>query len=231
MENFESFESLVEESLKTLNTGDVVKGTVIEVRPNEVIVDLGAKQDGFIPAAEISDDPMVTTSDVVKPGDEIEVFVVRVNDADGNIILSKRKLDSAKTWENVKKAFEDGTVLEGKVTETVNKGMIVVYKGYKVFVPESQASERRMSDLSGFVGKVVAFKIIDINDRRKRLVGSVRAVLEAQRKELEEKFWADAAVGNIYTGVVKSLTNFGAFVDIGGVDGLVHISELSWSHI
>ena len=231
MENLESFESLVEESLKTLNTGDVVKGTVIEVRPNEVIVDLGAKQDGFIPAAEISDDPMVTTAGVVKPGDEIEVFVVRVNDADGNIILSKRKLDAAKTWENVKKAFEDGTVLEGKVTETVNKGMLAVYRGYKVFIPESQASERRMSDLSGFVGKVVAFKIIDINDRRKRLVGSVRVVLEEQKKELEEKFWADAAVGKVYTGVVKSLTNFGAFVDIGGVDGLVHISELSWTHI
>ena len=231
MENFESFESLVEESLKTLNTGDVVKGTVIEVRPNEVIVDLGAKQDGFIPAAEISDDPAVTTADVVKPGDEIEVFVVRVNDADGNIILSKRKLDSVKTWEAVKKAFEEGTVLEGKVTETVNKGMIATYKGYKVFIPESQASERRMSDLSGFVGSVVAFKIIDINDRRKRLVGSVRAILEAQKKELEEKFWADAAVGKVYNGVVKSLTNFGAFVDIGGVDGLVHISELSWKHI
>lgn len=231
MENFESFESLMEESLKTLNTGDVVKGTVIEVRPNEVIVDLGAKQDGFIPAAEISDDPNVTTADVVKPGDEIEVFVVRVNDADGNIMLSKRKLDAAKTWENMKKAFEEGTVLEGKVTETVNKGMIVVYKGYKVFVPESQASERRTSDLSALVGKVVAFKIIDINDRRKRLVGSVRVILEAQKKELEEKFWADAAVGKTYTGVVKSMTNFGAFVDIGGVDGLVHISELSWKRI
>lgn len=231
MENFESFESLVEESLKTLNTGDVVKGTVIEVRPNEVIVDLGAKQDGFIPAGEISDDPNVTTADVVKPGDEIEVFVVRVNDADGNIILSKRKLDSVKTWENVKKAFEEGLVLEGKVTETVNKGMIVMYKGYKVFVPESQASERRSTDLSTLVGNIVAFKIIDINDRRKRLVGSVRVILEAQKKELEEKFWADAAVGNKYTGIVKSLTKFGAFVDIGGVDGLVHISELSWAHI
>ena len=231
MENFESFESLMEESLKTLNTGDVVKGTVIEVRPNEVIVDLGAKQDGFIPAGEISDDPNVSTADVVKPGDEIEVFVVRVNDADGNIMLSKRKLDAAKTWENMKKAHEEGTVLEGKVTETVNKGMIVVYKGYKVFVPESQASERRTSDLSALVGKVVAFKIIDINDRRKRLVGSVRVILEAQKKELEEKFWADAAVGKAYTGVVKSMTNFGAFVDIGGIDGLVHISELSWKRI
>jgi len=231
MENFESFEALMEESLKTLNTGDIVTGTVIEVRPNEVIVDLGAKQDGFIPAAEISDDPNATTDSVCKVGDEIEVFVVRVNDADGNIMLSKRKLDTVKTWENVRKAFDEGTVLEGKVTDVVNKGMIVNYKGYKVFVPASQASERRDADLAEFVGKVVAFKIIDINDRRKRLVGSVRVILDAQKKELEEKFWADAAVGNVYTGVVKSLTNFGAFVDIGGVDGLVHISELSWKRI
>ncbi|MBO5733450.1 MAG: bifunctional 4-hydroxy-3-methylbut-2-enyl diphosphate reductase/30S ribosomal protein S1 [Clostridia bacterium] len=231
MENFESFEALMEESLKTLNTGDIVKGTVIEVRPNEVIVDLGAKQDGFIPAGEISDDPNATTDSICKVGDEIEVFVVRVNDADGNIMLSKRKLDTVKTWENVKKAQEEGEVLEGKVTEVVNKGMIVNYKGYKVFVPASQAAEKRDADLSEFVGKVVAFKIIDINDRRKRLVGSVRVILDAQKKELQEKFWADAAVGKVYTGVVKSITNFGAFVDIGGVDGLVHISELSWKHI
>ncbi len=231
MENFESFEALMEESLKTLNTGDIVKGTVIEVRPNEVIVDLGAKQDGFIPAGEISDDPNATTDSVCKVGDEIEVFVVRVNDADGNIMLSKRKLDTVITWENVKKAADEGEVLEGKVTEVVNKGMIVNYKGYKVFVPASQASEKRDADLSDFVGKVVAFKIIDINDRRKRLVGSVRVILDAQKKELEEKFWASAAVGNVYTGVVKSITNFGAFVDIGGVDGLVHISELSWKRI
>ena len=231
MENFESFEALMEESLKTLSTGDIVKGTVIEVRPNEVIVDLGAKQDGFIPAAEISDDPNATTDEICKVGDEIEVFVVRVNDADGNIMLSKRKLDTVKTWENVKKAAEVGDLLEGKVTEVVNKGMIINYKGYKVFVPASQASERRDADLSEFVGKVLSFKIIDINDRRRRLVGSVRVVLDAQKKELEDKFWADAAVGKVYTGIVKSITNFGAFVDIGGVDGLVHISELSWKHI
>lgn len=231
MENFESFEALMEESLKTLNTGDIVKGTVIEVRPNEVIVDLGAKQDGFIPAGEISDDPNATTDSVCKVGDEIEVFVVRVNDADGNIMLSKRKLDTVKTWENVKKAADVGEVLEGKVTEVVNKGMIVNYKGYKVFVPASQASQKRDADMTEFVGKVVAFKIIDINDRRKRLVGSVRVILDAQKKELQEKFWESAAVGNVYTGVVKSITNFGAFVDIGGVDGLVHVSELSWKHI
>ena len=126
MENQEqNFETLFEESLKTLNTGDVVTGTVIEVRPTEVVVDLKVKQDGFIPASEISDDPSLEPKDVVKVGDEIEVFVVRVNDADGNIMLSKRKLDSMKTWNDVQKFFEDGTVLEGKVANVVNGGMIV----------------------------------------------------------------------------------------------------------
>lgn len=227
----ENFETLFEESLKTLNTGDVVTGTVIEVRPTEVIVDLKVKQDGFIPASEISDDPSLEPKDVVSVGDEIEVFVVRVNDADGNIMLSKRKLDSIKTWSNIQKFYEEGTVLEGKVQSVVNGGMIVNYKSNRVFIPSSQASDRFLSDLSELVGKEVSFVIIDVNDRRKRIVGSVKNVLMAQKKELEAKFWETAEVGKKYNGVVKSLTNFGAFVDIGGVDGLVHISELSWSRI
>lgn len=232
MENQEqNFETLFEESLKTLNTGDVVTGTVIEVRPTEVVVDLKVKQDGFIPASEISDDPSLEPKDVVKVGDEIEVFVVRVNDADGNIMLSKRKLDSIKTWSNIQKFFEEGTVLEGKVANLVNGGMIVNYKGNRVFVPASQANDRYLSDLSSLVGTTVPFVIIDINDRRKRIVGSVKNVLVAQKKELEAKFWETAEIGKKYNGVVKSLTNFGAFVDLGGFEALVHISELSWSRI
>lgn len=232
MENQEqNFATLFEESLKTLNTGDVVTGTVIEVRPTEVVVDLKVKQDGFIPASEISDDPSLEPKDVVKVGDEIEVFVVRVNDADGNIMLSKRKLDSIKTWSNIQKFFEEGTILEGKVANLVNGGMIVNYKGNRVFVPASQANDRYLSDLSSLVGTTVPFVIIDVNDRRKRIVGSVKNVLVAQKKELEAKFWETAEVGKKYDGVVKSITNFGAFVDIGGVEALVHISELSWSRI
>ncbi len=232
MENQEqSFETLFEESLKTLNTGDVVKGTVIEVRPTEVIVDLQVKQDGIIPASEISDDPNVTPEEVVKPGDEIEVFVVRVNDADGNIMLSRRKLDAIQTWNNVVKAFEEGTILSGKITNVVNGGVIAMYKGIKVFIPASLASERYLSDLSELQGKEVEFKLIDMNEKRHRVVGSVKAVLLAQKAELEAKFWESAEVGRKYNGVVKSLTNFGAFVDLGGVDGLVHVSELSWQRI
>ncbi len=232
MENQElSFETLFEESLKTLNTGDVVKGTVIEVRPTEVIVDLQVKQDGIIPASEISDDPSVTTDQVVKPGDEIEVFVVRVNDADGNIMLSRRKLDAIQTWNDVVKAQEEGTVLSGKVASVVNGGIIAMYKGVKVFIPASLASDRFLNDLNELVGKEVEFKLIDINEKRRRVVGSIKAVMMAQKNELEAKFWEGAAVGNKYNGVVKSITNFGAFVDLGGVDGLVHISELSWQRI
>lgn len=232
MENQEqSFETLFEESLKTLNTGDVVKGTVIEVRPTEVIVDLQVKQDGIIPASEISDDPSVTPEQVVKPGDEIEVFVVRVNDADGNIMLSRRKLDAIQTWNDVVKAHEEGTILSGKVASVVNGGIIAMYKGVKVFVPASLASDRFLNDLNELVGKEVEFKLVDINEKRRRVVGSVKAVMMAQKAELESKFWESAAVGNKYNGVVKSITNFGAFVDLGGVDGLVHISELSWQRI
>lgn len=232
MENQEqSFETLFEESLKTLNTGDVVKGTVIEVRPTEVIVDLQVKQDGIIPASEISDDPNVTPEEVVKAGDEIEVFVVRVNDADGNIMLSRRKLDAIQTWNDVVKAYEEGTILSGKVASVVNGGVIAMYKGIKVFIPASLVSDRYLSDLSELQGKELEFKLIDMNEKRRRVVGSVKAVLLSQKAELEAKFWETAEVGRKYTGVVKSLTNFGAFVDLGGVDGLVHISELSWKRI
>ena len=235
MENQElSFEALFNESeaeKTTLNTGDVVTGTVSKVGPTEVIVNLGVKQDGFIPASEISDDPNLTPDQVVKVGDEIEVFVVRVNDVEGNIMLSKRKLDSIKSWNDLLKFYEEGKILEGKVASVVNGGMIVMYKDIRVFVPASQANDRYLSDLSGLVGNVVPFKIIDVVEKRRRVVGSVKVVLDAQKAELEAKFWADAEVGKKYTGVVKSLTNFGAFVDIGGVDGLVHISELSWKRI
>ncbi len=232
MENQEKdFATLLEESLKAIHTGDVVTGTVIEVGPTEVIVDLGVKQDGIIPASEISDDPNLTPEDIVKVGDEIQGFVVRVNDVEGKITLSKKKLDSYKTWDAIVKASENGDILEGKVDGVVNGGVIVTYKSFRVFVPASLANDRYLSDLNELVGKTVPFKIIDINERRRRIVGNIKTVLTAQKQELESAFWAEAEVGKKYTGIVKSLTSFGVFVDIGGVDGLVHISELSWSRI
>ncbi len=232
MENQDKdFATLLEESLKAINTGDVVTGTVIEVGPTEVIVDLGVKQDGIIPASEISDDPNLTPEDIVKVGDEIQAYVVRVNDVEGKITLSKKRLDSRKTWEAVIEASKNGDILEGKVDSVVNGGIIVTYKSFRVFVPASLANDRYLSDLSELVGKIVPFKIMDINERRRRIVGNIKTILVSQKQELEKAFWETAEVGKKYAGVVKSLTSFGAFVDIGGVDGLVHISELSWSRI
>ncbi len=232
MENQDKdFATLLEESLKAINTGDVVTGTVIEVGPTEVIVDLGVKQDGIIPASEISDDPSLTPEDIVKVGDEIQGYVVRVNDVEGKITLSKKRLDSFKTWEMIEAARENGDILEGKVDSVVNGGIIVTYKSFRVFVPASLANDRYLSDLNELVGKIVPFKILELNKSRRRVVGNIKTVLVAQKQELEKAFWDSAEVGKKYTGIVKSLTSFGAFVDIGGVDGLVHISELSWSRI
>lgn len=226
-----SFEEAMEQTLKTLNTGDIVEGTVVEVRPTEVIVDLGFKSDGIIPASELTDDPDVKPNDIVKPGDVIEVFVVGVNDGEGKTLLSKKKLDAIAGYKKLEEAFENGTVMSGKVISVVNGGIIVTVEGSRVFVPARQASDRYTEDLSIFMNQTVELKITEINSRRKRITGSVRAVLTEQKAALAAKFWEDAETGKKYTGVVKSIMPFGVFVDIGGVDGLVHISELSWNRI
>ncbi len=226
-----SFEEAMEQTLKTLNTGDVVEGTVVEVRPTEVIVDLGFKSDGIIPASELTDDPEVKPSDIVKPGDVISVFVVGVNDGEGKTLLSKKKLDAIAGFKKLEEALESQAVVSGKVISVVNGGIIVSVEGSRVFVPARQCSDRYTEDLSVFMNQTVNLRITEINNRRKRVVGSIRSVLVEQKEALAKAFWESAEVGKKYTGVVKSIMPFGAFVDIGGVDGLVHISELSWNRI
>lgn len=222
-----------EKSLVTLNTGDIVKGTVLGVTEKGVSVNLGYKSDGFIPAGEMTDDPDANIFDLVKEGDEIEAFVVRVNDVEGEVTLSKKKIDAIKSEKFLEEAAETHVVLSGKVIRAVNGGVIVSYKGSQVFVPASQASDRYLSDLSSIVGNDVEFRIIEVKKVRGRnkVVGSIKEVLKERKAVLAEEFWKNVEVGKVYTGTVKSLTNFGAFVDIGGVDGLIHISELSWSKI
>lgn len=228
-EQFEEYEK----SLITLHTGDRVTGTVIGVTDAGVSVNLGYKSDGFIPAGEMTDEPNADIKSMVKPGDEIEVFVVRVNDVEGEVTLSKKKIDAINSENLLVAAAESKEILTGKVIQVVNKGVVVSYKGARVFVPASQASDRYLSDLSVLVGQEVSFRIIDMKKERGRnkIVGSVKDVLKEQKVALSEKFWAEVEVGKVYTGTVKSLTKFGAFVDIGGVDGLIHISELSWAKI
>jgi len=228
----ESFEELLnQQDSMILKNGQIVEGTVMEIRANEVIVDLGIKYDGQLAADQLTDDPSLKPSDVVKVGETIKVYVVGVNDGEGKVVLSRKKLVAMESWNKIKAAYEAGEIVSGKIIKAVKGGVIALAEGSQVFIPARQASERFVQDLSTLVGNTVDFKIIEVEERRKRVIGSIREVLAAARKEKEDKFWAEAEVGKKYMGTVKSLTSFGAFVDIGGVDGLVHISELSWNKI
>ena len=227
----ESFEELLEKSFKTLNTGEKVTGIVTAIGPTEVQVDLGCKQAGYIAIDELSADPNVKPEDVVKVGDEIETYIIRVNDVEGYAMLSKKRLDAVKVWEDIEKAREDKTTLEGKVTEENKGGIVVNVKGVRVFVPASQSGLPRGAELSTMIGQTVSLRITEVNRARRRVVGSIRAVQYEARQAAQAEIWNNIEVGKHYTGTVKSMTSYGVFVDIGGVDGMVHISELSWSRI
>ena len=227
----ESFEEMLDKSFKTLNTGEKVTGIVTAVGPTEVQVDLGCKQAGYIAIDELSSDPSVKPEDVVKVGDEIETYIIRVNDVEGYAMLSKKRLDAVKVWEDIEKAEADKTTLEGVVTEENKGGIVVNVKGVRVFVPASQSGQPRGADLSEMIKKTVSLRITEVNRARRRVVGSIRAVTYEARQAAQAEIWANIEVGKHYTGTVKSMTSYGVFVDIGGVDGMVHISELSWSRI
>ena len=230
-ETSESFEELLEKSFKTLNTGDKVTGVVTAIGTTEVQVDVGCKQAGYIPVSELSNDPDVKPEDVVKVGDEIEAYVVRVNDVEGYATLSKKRLDAVKLWEDIETAVEDKTVLEGIVTEVNKGGIVVSVKGVRVFVPASQSGMPKDSDLGQMVKQKVKLRVTEVNRARRRVVGSIKSVLNEERQAAQAAIWENIEVGKHYDGVVKSMTSYGVFVDIGGVDGMVHISELSWSRI
>ena len=227
----EDFAAMLEESFKTLNTGDKVTGTVLKITPNEVHVDLGVKHAAYIPTHELSDDPSFNAEESIHVGDDIEAVVVRVNDAEGTIVLSKKRVDQMKGWESIEDAKENKTIIEGKVNEENKGGVVANAFGIRVFIPASQTGIPKGQPLSQLVGQTARFRITEINRQRKRVVGSIRAVQQEERRAAAEKVWSEIEVGNEYTGTVKSLTSYGAFVDIGGVDGMIHISELSWGRI
>ena len=227
----ESFAELLEQSIKTLNTGDKVVGIVTGIGTTEVQIDLGTKHAGYIPYDEVSADPSVKPEDILKVGDEIEVFVVRVNDQEGTCQLSKKKLDGIKFWDDMAVACEEKTTMEGTITEENKGGLVVTVKGIRVFVPASQSGVAKGGDMAALVGTTTQLKITEVNRARRRVIGSIRAVSSEGRKAAQEKIWSEIEVGAKYHGTVKSLTSYGAFVDIGGVDGMVHVSELSWNRI
>ena len=226
----ENFDEMLEASLKPIYNGEKVTGTVVAISGTEISVDIGTKYSGFIPTSEFTDDG-IKVEDVLHVGDTIEASVVRVNDVEGTAMLSKKRLDAVKNWAAIEEAQESGEIVEGKVTEDNKGGIVVSVKGIRVFVPASQSGLPKDAAMSELVGQTVRLKITEVNRGRKRVVGSIRAVAQKERRERAEKIWSEIEVGKKYLGTVKSLTSYGAFVDIGGVDGMVHISELSWGHI
>ena len=227
----ENFAELLEQSLKTLNNGDKVTGTVMAIGSTEVEVDLGTKHTAYIPVEEFLTEPGAKIEDAVKVGDQVEAIVVHVNDGEGVVRLSKKRLEAGKAWEEIEAAVESKEVLEGVVTEENKGGVVVSIKGVRVFVPASQTGVPKGGDLGALVKTTVKLRITEVNRARRRVVGSIRSVASEERKAAQEKIWSEIEVGKHYHGVVKSLTSYGAFVDIGGVDGMVHVSELSWNRI
>lgn len=226
-----TFEQMLEESLVTLHTGDVVKGTVIQVVNEEVSVNLGFKSDGIIARGEFSSDPTVIPSKTVQPGDEIEVFVVRVNDGDGNVMLSRKRIEAQKGIEEIEAAYNDKAVVTGTVTNVVKGGLIAVVNGVNVFIPSSQVSNRFIEDLSVFNGQELEFNIIEVDRVKRRFIGGRKALVEQEIAAKRAALFETIQAGSRVNGTVSRLTDFGAFVDLGGVDGLIHISEMSWGRI
>lgn len=226
-----NFEEALEQSFKKIYIGNRVKGYITAVNANEAIVDIGTKHTGYVPLLELTDDPGLKPSDVVKVGDEVDLIVTKINDQDGIVTLSKKKVDAMVGFENILKAKDSGEVLEGVVVGAVKGGLLISSGGVRVFVPASQATTRREEKLEDYLKKTVQFKVIEVNEQRSRAVGSIKAVAKEQREEEEKKFWETVKTGDVFKGEVKSLTSYGAFVNLGPVDGMVHISELSWNKI
>lgn len=226
-----NFEEALDASFKKIYTGNRVKGYITAVNNTEAVVDVGTKHTGYVALSELTDDPTLKPGDVVKVGDEVDLIVIKINDAEGIVQLSKKKVDALKGFDEIAKAKEEGTVLEGVVSDVVKGGVIVRCNGVRVFIPASQATMRRDEKLENLVKKTVKFKIIEVNEARGKAVGSIKAVIAAEREAAKAKFWETVQVGDTFKGEVKSLTSYGAFVDLGGIDGMVHISELSWNRI
>ena len=226
-----SFQELLDQSLVSLHTGDIVKGTVISVVNEEVSVNLGYKSDGIISRGEFSSDANVIPSEVVKPGDEIEVFVVRVNDGEGNVLLSRKRIEAQKGLAEIEAAYNEKAVVTGKVTSVVKGGLIAVVNGVRVFIPSSQVSNKFIDDLSVFKDQELSFNIIELDRAKNRIIGGRKALIEKEANEKKAALFDSIEAGKKVTGTVSRLTDFGAFVDLGGVDGLIHISEMSWGRI
>ncbi len=227
-----SFEQLFAESIKDEDTTDShVVGTVIQITPTEVFVDAGRKETGVVKLEDLTDDPAAKIEDLVKVGDKLDLIIMKTNNAEGTMQLSKKLYDARKGWFDIAQAKDSQEILEGVVTDVIRGGVLVLTNAVKIFIPASLSGVPRGEDVAQLKGQTVKFRIIDVNPQRRRAVGSIRSVIREERKAAREALWASIEEGQVYTGKVKSLTSYGAFVDIGGVDGMIHITELSWNRI
>ena len=230
--NTQTFEEMLDETFTTLRSGNIVTGTVVRVTPTEVIVDLGFKSDGIITRSEFTSDQSTELAELTKPGDKIEVWILRVNDGDGNVVCSKKKVDNQHNLRNVEAAFNDKTPILGKVTDIVKGGLSVNIQGLRAFVPASQISNRFVKDLEEFKGKEYNFQILEFDkSRRLRIIAGRRELATTEAQARHNEVFSTIAVGQHIEGTVSRIVEFGAFVDLGGIDGLIHVTELSWTRI
>ena len=225
-----SFEQMLDESFKTIRNGEVVEGTVIDVKPDEIILNIGYKSDGIITRNEYSNDPVDLTT-VVKVGDTMEAKVLKVNDGEGQVILSYKHLALEKGNKRLEEAFENHEVLKATVVQVLSGGLSVVVEDARVFIPASLVSDSYEKDLTKYQGQEIEFVITEFNPRRRRIIGDRRQLLEADKAERQKELFSRIQVGDVIEGKVKNVTDFGAFIDLGGADGLLHISEMSWGRI
>lgn len=226
-----SFEQMLEGSLKTIRAGEIVTGKVIDVKPDEIVLNIGYKSDGIMTRNDYSSDSTLDLTTVISIGDEIECKVKKVNDGEGQVVLSHKEVVASKASEKLQKAFEDAEVLTGKVVQVATGGLNVEVEGARVFIPASLVSDTYEKDLSKYAGTEVEFVITEFNPQKRRIIGDRKQLLVAKKTELHDALFANLHVGDVLEGTVKNLTDFGAFIDLGGADGLLHISEMSWGRI
>ena len=226
-----TFEQMLEESLKTIHTGEVVEGTVIDVKPEEIILNIGYKSDGILTRNEYTNEPNVDLTAVVKPGDTMEVKVLKVNDGEGQVILTYKRLAADRGNKRIEEAYNNKEVLAAKVAQVLEGGLSVIVDEVRIFIPASLVSDVYEKDLTKYAGQEIQFVITEYNPKRRRYIGDRKQLLVAEKAELQKKLLESIHVGDVVEGVVKNVTDFGAFIDIGGADGLLHISEMSWGRI
>ena len=226
-----SFEQMLEESLKTIRNGEVVEGTVIDVKPDEIILNIGYKSDGIITRNEYTNEPNVDLTTVVKVGDTLEAKVVKVNDCEGQVLLSYKRLAAEKGSKRLEEAFENQEILKAKVSQVLAGGVCVIVDETRVFIPASLVSDTYEKDLTKFKDQEIEFIITEFDPRKRRIIGNRKTLLVAKKAELQKELFAKIKVGDVIEGTVKNVTDFGAFIDLGGVDGLLHISEMSWGRV